>query len=156
MTSPEIHQRLDLHDERLTAVEGRLDATEGTVERISRDIIAIRAEGQARATAQTEGLDRLGRQIQGLIVQLAEQTGAQKTKNQIAEDSLRRWRKIAVIVGICCTLGAAIGSTLLSDQEIASTIWVKWLHKEEPWSVGVSGSINAPATTNGGTHDGTH
>lgn len=145
MTPPDIHQRLDLHDERLTAVEGRLDATEGTVERISRDIIAIRAEGQARATAQTEGLDRLGRQIQGLIVQLAEQTGAQKTKNQIAEASLRRWRKIGIIGGL---VGALLGAAL-SDQEIASTIWVKWLHKEEPWSVGVSGGINSPATTNG-------
>ncbi len=148
MTIPDFTQRLDAHDERLTAVEGRLEATEGAVDRIGRDIIAIRAEGQARATAQTEGLDRLGRQIQDLVVQLAEQTGAQKTKNQIAEDSLRRWRKIAVIVGICCTLGAAVGSTLLSDQEIASTIWVKWLHKQEPWAVGL--------TVNGGNNDSTH
>ena len=145
MTTPDFTQRLDAHDERLTAVEGRLDATESTVDRISRDIIAIRAEGQARATAQTEGLDRLGRQIQSLVVQLAEQTGAQKTKNQIAEASLRRWRKIGIIGGL---IGALAGAAL-SDQEIASTIWVKWLHKQEPWSVDVSGSISVPATVNG-------
>lgn len=148
MTTPDLTQRLDAHDERLTAVEGRLEATESTVDRIGRDIIAIRAEGQARAAAQTEGLDRLGRQIQGLVVQIAEQTGAQKRQTELGEASLRRWRKIAVIVGICCTLGAAVGSTLLSDQEIASTIWVKWLHKQEPWAVGV--------TVNGGKNDSTH
>lgn len=148
MTPIDYHQRLDDHDERLSAVEGRLDATEGAVDRISRDIIAIRAEGQARAAAQTEGLDRLGRQIQALTVQLAEQTGAQKRQTELGEASLRRWRKIAVIIGICCTLGAAIGSTLLSDQEIASTIWVKWLHKQEPWAVGV--------TVNGGNNDSAH
>lgn len=144
MTTPDLTQRLDAHDERLSAVEGRLDATESTVDRISRDIIAIRAEGQARATAQTEGLDRLGRQIQNLVVQLAEQTGAQKTKNQIAEASLRRWRKIGIIGGL---IGALVGAAL-SDQEIASTIWVKWLHKQEPWAVAL--------TVNGGNNDSTH
>lgn len=144
MTPIDYHQRLDDHDERLSAVEGRLDATEGAVDRISRDIIAIRAEGQARATAQTEGLDRLGRQIQDLVVQLAEQTGAQKTKNQIAEASLRRWRKIGIIGGLIGALAGAV----LSDQEIASTIWVKWLHKQEPWAVGL--------TVNGGNNDSTH
>ena len=144
MTPIDYHQRLDDHDERLSAVEGRLDATESTVDRISRDIIAIRAEGQARATAQTEGLDRLGAQIQALTVQLAEQTGAQKRQTELGEASLRRWRKIAVVIGICCTLGAAIGSTLLSDQEVASTIWVKWLHKKEPWDIPAP-----PPTTDG-------
>ena len=148
MTPPDLTQRLDAHDERLTAVEGRLDATEGTVDRISRDIIAIRAEGQARSAAQTAGLDRLGNQIQALTVQLAEQTGAQKRQTELGEASLRRWRKIAVIIGIVCTLGAAVGSTLLSDQEVASTIWVKWLHKKEPWDIGM--------TVNGGTNDSTH
>lgn len=144
MTPPELHERLDAHDERLTAVEGRLDATEGTVDRISRDIIAIRAEGHARSQQQTAGLDRLGGQIQALTVQLAEHTGAQKHQSRLAEESLRRWKKIAVIIGIFCTLGAAVGSTLLSDQEVASTIWVKWLHKQEPWDIGVTGGIGSP------------
>ena len=155
MTPPELTQRLDQHDERLTAVEGRLDTTEGAVDRISRDIIAIRAEGQARAAAQTEGLDRLGRQIQGLIVQLAEQTGAQKEQTKLAEEqmrqqkasgeaSLRRWKKLGIVFGLLAGLTGAA----LSDQEIASTIWGKWLHKQEPWDIGV--------TINGGSNDRAH
>lgn len=148
MTPPDLTSRLDDHDDRLSAVEGRLGAAETTLDMISRDIVAIRAEGQARSAAQTAGLDRLGGQIQALIVQSAKQTGAQEEQSRLAKESLNRWRKIAVIVGIICTASAAVGSTLLSDQEVASTIWVKWLHKKEPWDI--------KTTINGGVNDSAH
>ena len=90
MTTQDFSQRLDDYDERLTAVEDSLDSAESTVDRISRDIIAIRAEGQARSQQQMAGLDRLGVQIQGLTVQLAEQTGAQKRQTELDEAKTRR------------------------------------------------------------------
>lgn len=128
-----VHARLDDHEERLAAVEKRQDVTDGKLDNISRDIAAVRAEGNARQQATNAGMDRIGIQLSDLTRQLAAHTGAQEERNRLAEDSLRRWKKLAVIVGIFCTLGAAVGSTLLSDQEVASTIWVKWLHWREPW-----------------------
>ncbi|GCD48775.1 hypothetical protein BJI49_07580 [Acetobacter pasteurianus] len=128
-----VHARLDDHEERLAAVERRQDVTDGKLDSISRDIAAVRAEGNARQQATNAGMDRIGIQLSDFTRQLAAHTGAQEERNRLAEDSLRRWKKLAVIVGIFCTLGAAIGSTLLSDQEVASTIWVKWLHLREPW-----------------------
>ncbi len=128
-----VHARLDDHEERLAAVEKRQDVTDGNLDNISRDIAAVRAEGNARQQATNAGMDRIGIQLSDLTRQLAAHTGAQEERNRLAEDSLRRWKKLAVIVGIFCTLGAAVGSTLLSDQEVASTIWVKWLHWREPW-----------------------
>lgn len=128
-----VHARLNDHEERLAAVERRQDVTDGKLDSISRDIAAVRAEGNARQQATNAGMDRIGIQLSDLTRQLAAHTGAQEERNRLAEDSLRRWKKLAVIVGLFCTLGAAVGSTLLSDQEVASTIWVKWLHWREPW-----------------------
>ncbi|MCP1202750.1 hypothetical protein [Acetobacter oryzoeni] len=42
---------------------------------------------------------------------------------------------MVAVVTLICTIGGTIGATLLSDQEVASTIWVKWLHWREPWDV---------------------
>lgn len=128
-----VRARLDDHEERLAAVERRQDITDGKLDSISKDIAAVRAEGNARQQATNAGMDRIGLQLSDLTRQIAAHTGAQEERNRLAEDSLRRWKKLAVIIGIFCTLGAAVGSTLLSDQEVASTIWVKWLHWREPW-----------------------
>ncbi|KDE20832.1 hypothetical protein AZ09_05200 [Acetobacter aceti 1023] len=128
-----VRARLDDHEERLAAVERWQDITDGKLDSISKDIAAVRAEGNARQQATNAGMDRIGLQLSDLTRQIAAHTGAQEERNRLAEDSLRRWKKLAVIIGIFCTLGAAVGSTLLSDQEVASTIWVKWLHWREPW-----------------------
>lgn len=133
MTDSETDQILKKHGERLDAVEGKLSSHEAILDAMSRDIIAIRTEASVRADAQSQGMERLSADIKALTVQLAESTGAQKEQSRIAERNLQNWRKIAIIVGIFCTLGAAVGSTLLSDQEVASTIWTKWLHIQEPW-----------------------
>ena len=125
--------QFDDHEKRLTDVERRQDAQGSKLDAIGRDVIAVRAEGNARAAMAQASMDRLSKDLTDMTRQLAEHTGAQRKQNQLAEDSLRRWRKISVVIGIVATLGAAAGSTLLSDQEIASTIWVKWLHFREPW-----------------------
>lgn len=128
-----VHARLDDHEERLAAVERRQDRTEDKLDNITRELVVIRTEGKTREVATNSGFDRIGAQVSALERGVAALTGAQAERNRLAEEGLRRLRKWAIIIGIFSSLGAAIGGTLLSDQEVASTIWVKWLHWREPW-----------------------
>lgn len=121
------------HSLEITDIKGRLGNLEEGQHGLMREVVAVRAEGNARQQATNAGMDRIGIQIADLTRQLAAHTGAQQEQNRLAEANLRRWRLRAVIIGLMCTVGAAICSTLLSDQEVASTIWVKWLHWREPW-----------------------
>lgn len=130
-----VHARLDDHEERLAAVERRQDRTEDKLDNITRELVVIRTEGKTREVSTNSGFDRIGAQVSALEKGVAALTGAQAERNRLAEESLRRLRKWAIIIGIFSSLGAAVGGTLLSDQEVASTIWVKWLHWREPWDV---------------------
>ncbi|KFL87877.1 hypothetical protein AmDm5_1879 [Acetobacter malorum] len=111
-----VHARLDDHEERIAAVERRQDVTDGKLDGISRDIAAVRAEGNARAVATTSGIERLGNQFVDLTRQLATHTGAQEERNRLAQEGLQRWRTRSVVVGIVCTIAAAAGGTILSSQ----------------------------------------
>ena len=135
------------HEKRLSDVERRqdaqgskLDAQADKLDAISRDIAANRAEMVASAMSAAQESVRLGAQIADVRVAVGEIFGAQKQQNIIREEELRmaklresKIKRYATMIGIIATLGAAAGSTLLSDQEVASTIWVKWLHLREPW-----------------------
>lgn len=127
------HDRLSSCEQRLTAVEKRQDGTEDKLDNITRELVVIRTEGKTREAATNIGFDRIGAQVSALEKGVAALTGAQAERNRLAEEGLRRLRKWAIIIGIFSSLGAAVGGTLLSDQEVASTIWVKWLHWREPW-----------------------
>lgn len=122
-------EQLDNHEERLTAVERRQDRQGGKLDEISRDIVAIRAEGNARAVAATHGMDQVRSDIQTLVRQLAESTGAQKRQNELDAAKTRRWQRISIVLGVLFALGAM----LLSWQEVASYLWVDVLHLKEPW-----------------------
>ncbi len=130
-----VHARLDDHEERLAAVERRQDVTDGKLDSISRDIAAVRAEGNARQQATNAGMDRIGIQLSDLTRQLAAHTGAQEERNRLAESNLRRLRKLSVIVGIFCTLGAAVGGTILSSQTWDDYLFGKvgFLHRKHPY-----------------------
>ena len=139
--------QIDDHEKRLSDVERRqdaqgskLDAQADKLDAISRDIAANRAEMLVSASSAAREAVRLGAQIADVRVAVGEIFGAQKQQNIIREEELRmaklresKLKRYATVIGIIATLGAAAGSTLLSDQEIASTIWVKWLHFREPW-----------------------
>ena len=139
--------QIDDHEKRLSDVERRqdmqgnkLDAQADKLDAISRDIAANRAEMVASAMAATQESVRLGAQVADVRAALSEIVGAQKHQNAIRERELQvarlresKLKRYATVIGIIATLGAAAGSTLLSDQEVASTIWVKWLHLREPW-----------------------
>lgn len=127
--------RLDDHEERLAAMERRQDGTDRKLDNISHEVAAVRAEGNARQQATTAGMDRLGAQVTDLNKNISALTGAQTERNRIADDNLRWWKKMVAVVTLICTIGGTICATLLSDQEVASTIWVKWLHWREPWDV---------------------
>lgn len=143
----ECHSQIADHEKRLSDVERRqdaqgskLDAQADKLDAISRDIAANRAEMVASAMAATQSDVRMGAQLSDVRVTLSEIIGAQKQQNAIREEELRtaklresKLKRYATVIGIIATLSAAVGSTLLSDQEIASTIWVKWLHLREPW-----------------------
>ena len=140
-------EKYEDHERRLSDVERRqdaqgskLDAQADKLDAISRDIAANRAEMVASAMAATQEAVRLGAQVADVRAALGEIVGAQKQQNAIRERELQasklresKLKRYATVIGIIATLSAAVGSTLLSDQEIASTIWVKWLHLREPW-----------------------
>ena len=140
-------EKYEDHEKRLSDVERRqdaqgskLDAQADKLDAISRDIAANRAEMLVSASSAARESVRLGAQIADVRVAVGEIFGAQKQQNIIREEELRmaklresKLKRYATVIGIIATLGAAAGSTLLSDQEVASTIWVKWLHLREPW-----------------------
>lgn len=128
MTCP--HQDiLDNHEERLTAVERRQDAQGSKLDEISRDIAAVRAEGNARAITATHSMDQVRGDIRELTRQIAEQTGAQKRQNELDAARTRRWQRVSIVLGLLFTLGAM----MLSWQEVATYLWVDVLHLKEPW-----------------------
>lgn len=99
-------------------------------------LISIEAQGQERERNRAHESQETRASIMELSRQIAAQNGIQTAKNRLEEERLRKLRRIGIIIGIFCTLGSMVGTTLLSDQEIASTIWIHWLHKKEPWDTG--------------------
>lgn len=111
------------HEERLTAVERRQDSQGNKLDEISRDIAAVRAEGNARAITATHGMDQLRQDLQSLARQIAENTGAQKRQVQIQEQQLitaqtrlAQMKYWGCIFGILFAAAGALGGTLLSSQ----------------------------------------
>lgn len=125
----EYQTQLDNHEERLAAVEKRQDAQGSKLDEISRDIAAVRAEGNARAITATHSMDQVRGDIRELTRQIAEHTGAQKRQNELDAAKTRLWQRISIIFGLVFALGAM----LLSWQEVASYLWVDVLHLKEPW-----------------------
>ncbi|MGG6429343.1 hypothetical protein ACQ5TV_05100 [Acetobacter ghanensis] len=134
---------VDRHARRLDGLEDDVDTLKSGQSAMMERLISIEAQGQERERNRAAQAQDTRNALAALTQQLAEQTGAQRRQNELAEDSLRRWRKLAVVAGLLCTIGAAVGSTLLSDQEVASTIWVQWLHLREPWDMPPQGMPNA-------------
>lgn len=121
--------QLDDHEGRLATIEKRQDAQGSKLDEISRDIAAVRAEGNARAVTSTHSIDQVRADIQTLTRQIAEQTGAQKRQNELDAAKTRRWQRISIVLGVLFALGAM----LLSWQEVASYLWIDVLHLKEPW-----------------------
>lgn len=118
------HQtQIDNHEERLTAVEKRQDAQGSKLDEISRDIAAVRAEGNARAVTATHGMDQLRHDLQSLAMQIAENTGAQKRQVEIQEQQLitaqtrlAQMKYWGCVFGIIFAAAGALGGALLSSQ----------------------------------------
>ena len=134
---------VDSHARRLDGLEDDVDTLKSGQSAMMEKLISVEAQGQERERNRAAEAADTRNALTALTQQIAEHTGAQKKQNQIAEDSLRRWKKLAVIVGLVCAIGSAVGSTVLSDQEVASTIWVHWLHLREPWDVVQGGQADA-------------
>ena len=125
----EYQAQLDDHEERLATIEKRQDDQGSKLDEISREIVAVRAEGNARAIMSTHSMDQVRADIQTLTRQIAEQTGAQKRQNELESAKTRRYQRISIVLGVVFALGAM----LLSWQEVASYLWVDVLHLKEPW-----------------------
>ncbi|WP_338331985.1 hypothetical protein [Acetobacter sp. LMG 32666] len=124
---------VDSHARRLDGLEDDVDILKSGQSAMMERLISIEAQGQERERNRAAQAQDTRNALTALTQQLAEQTGAQKHQNQLAEDSLRRWRKLAIITGLLCTLGSAFGSTVLSHKEVARTLWGQWLHLRAPW-----------------------
>ena len=125
----EYQAQLDDHEERLATIEKRQDDQGSKLDEISREIVAVRAEGNARAIMSTHSMDQVRADIQTLTRQIAEQTGAQKRQSELESAKTRRYQRISIVLGVVFALGAM----LLSWQEVASYLWVDVLHLKEPW-----------------------
>ncbi len=116
------------HAQEISQINGRLDELGKEQHNLMREIVAVRAEGNARAEASVSALSDIRGSVEGLVRQLAEHTGAQKRQNELKEQELRavkiRGEKIKIwgtVIGIIATLGGMIGGTLLSSQT-----WDDW------------------------------
>ncbi|MDE7547900.1 hypothetical protein PY793_07855 [Acetobacter fabarum] len=134
---------VDSHARRLNGLEDDVDTLKSGQSAMMEKLISVEAQGQERERNRAVEASDTRKALTDLTRQIAEHTGAQERQNKLAEDSLHRWRKFAVVAGLLCTISAAVGSTLLSDQEVASTIWVHWLHLREPWDMPVQGVPHA-------------
>ncbi|MBY4641698.1 hypothetical protein K6L44_17270 [Gluconacetobacter entanii] len=121
--TPDVHDILDDHGERIGFLERWRDSADGKIDDTRREVGAIRAEMQAQYAATSSALERQSRDMQDLTRQLAEQNGAQKERNRLEAAKLTkariaesRWKKRAAVLGIVFTLLATVGGTLLSSQ----------------------------------------
>ncbi|BCZ75996.1 hypothetical protein CFR73_07655 [Novacetimonas maltaceti] len=121
--TPDVHDILDDHGERIGSLERWRDSADGKMDGIRRELSAVRAEGQAQSAATSAAMDRQSRDIQDLTRQLAEHTGAQKERNRLDQAKLTkariaesRWKKRAAIFGLVFAVFGALGGTLLSSQ----------------------------------------
>jgi len=120
---PQCQHQLDDHEERILAVEKRQDAAESKLDTIGRDIIAIRAEGNARAGAASAGMDRLSTQVLALSQTVSEHIGATLERSRIDQErltleqiKLARIKRYATIIGIFLTLCGVVAGSILSSQ----------------------------------------
>lgn len=132
----EFSLQLEDHETRLASIETDVGILKTGQASFMERLISIEAQGQERERNRAHENQETRATLSELSRQLSTQNGIQQAKNQLEEARTRKLKRLAIIVGICCTIGSAVGSTLLSDQEIASTIWVKYLHKTEPWDNG--------------------
>lgn len=96
---------------------------------MSMELAALRAENSAQSDAFLRGLDQMRVSLNDLTIQISEQNGAQKVRNELDEAKTRKWQRRSYVIG------GVLGffATMFSFQEIPSYIWVKILHWPEPW-----------------------
>ncbi|MFT8419390.1 MAG: hypothetical protein ABF636_11270 [Acetobacter sp.] len=134
---------VDSHARRLDGLEGDVDTLKSGQSAMMERLISIEAQGQERERNRATEAAGTRNALTSLTQQIAEHTGAQKRQNQLAEDSLRRWRKFAVIAGLLCTLVGGAGSTLLPGYDKDGTLWGRVLHLRAPWDVARGGPAYA-------------
>lgn len=139
MTDCELcREKYDDHEHRLSEVERRQDAQGDKLDAISRDVIAVRAEGNARAATAQAGMERISSDVKELTRQLAEHTGAAQERNRIDKErltieqtKLARTKKYVAIVGLIVTIAGTTFATILSSQTWDDYFFsnVSFLHK---------------------------
>ncbi|MFT9025899.1 hypothetical protein [Acetobacter indonesiensis] len=131
---------VDGHTQQIENIHCRLDGLEKGQDGLMREVVALRAEGQARASATTSGFDRLGTQVFDLTRQLAAHTGAQEERNRIEQEKLQAarkkkieaeenaarsaartqiWQRALLLVSAI----AAIGGMLFSSEHFDTAFW---------------------------------
>lgn len=115
--------QIEAHEGRIAAIERRQEATESKLDAIGRDIIAIRAEGTARAEISSASMDRLSKQMSSLERSVSEHIGATKERAKIDGDrlileqtKLTKIRRYATIIGIILTFSGVVAGSILSSQ----------------------------------------
>ena len=138
--------RLKSAEARLDNIERRQNKADGKLDTICRDISAIRAESNVRATLTTACMDRLSYQIADLAKEMASQTGAQQERNRINEERLRlenirrikaetrlaNWKRHLAGISLVIMLFGSVSSAFLSWQDISGYLWAEIFHQQKP------------------------
>lgn len=123
-------------DRRIDEIEGRVGVLEERAERsdrqhtrqaeateeFRREVASWRAEAKARDDAQSVAISNLSGDLRAMTIELAKNTGAQEAKTRIDEQSIRNWKKAAVIFGIIFGFITMVSGVFFSNTSITSTI----------------------------------
>lgn len=114
--------RVSVLEERAEKSEKQHDRNQESIEDFRREVAAWRAEAKARDDAQASAISGLSSDLRTMTVELAKNTGAQEAKARIDEQSIRNWKKAAVIFGIIFGFITMISGIFFSNTSITSTL----------------------------------
>jgi len=117
-----INSRLDDLERRADSCEDQHLLHRETNDNFRREVAEWRAEAKARDDAQASAISSLSSDVRLLTVELAKNTGAQEAKARIDEQSIRNWKKAAVIFGIIFGFITMVSGIALSQPNFTTFI----------------------------------
>lgn len=114
---------VDGHTQSIDELRRDVANIQGSQKSLEENMIAMRAESQEwRRGSDRRDLD-FRSSIDALTREIATSNGAEAERNRIKEDRTQLLKRAAVVIGILCTIGSAVGGTLFSSQTFDTAFW---------------------------------
>lgn len=94
---------------------------------IKKDLAAWRMESKIRDEAQSNDIRNMTFDIRTLTTELSKSRGIQEEKIRKDEQSIRAWKKAAVIIGIVLSFVSMVGGIVVATPNFSSTFFFKFL-----------------------------